>query len=87
MAAELAHSDGQAEAHKMEPARVARLANDIAVQFPLQSDAQAAETIAAHIKMFWEPRMIAELAALSGREDSALTERARAAARLLADQP
>jgi len=71
----------------MQPARVARLANDIAVQFPHQSDTQAAETIAAHIAAFWEPRMVAELAALSSRPDSGLAERARAAARLLAGQP
>jgi formate dehydrogenase subunit delta len=87
LAAETAHSDGLAEAHEMQPARVARLANDIAVQFPLQSDAQAAETIAAHVRMFWEPRMVAELTALSSRPDSGLVERARAAAKLLVGQP
>lgn len=87
MAADLAHPDGLATAHEMQPARVARLANDIAVQFPHLSAAQAAETIAAHIKTFWEPRMIAELTALSSRPDSGLVERASAAARFLADQP
>jgi formate dehydrogenase subunit delta len=75
------------EAYEMQPARVARLANDIAVQFPHQTDAQAAETIAAHIKTFWEPRMVAELAALARRADSGLAERARAAAQLLAGHP
>jgi formate dehydrogenase subunit delta len=87
LAAELAHSDGLAEAHEMQPARVARLANDIAAQFPHQPDAQAAAAIAAHIRMFWEPRMLAELTALSSRPDSGLAERARAAAKLLAGQP
>lgn len=87
MAAPPAHSDGLAEAHEMRPARVVRLANDIAVQFPHQADAQAAAAIAAHIRMFWEPRMLAELAAVSRRPDSGLVERARAAARLLAGQP
>lgn len=87
MAFEPAHSDELAEAHAMKPARVARLANDIAVQFPHQSDAEAAETIASHIKTFWEPRMVAELAALSHRADSGLAERAMAAARLLSGRP
>jgi formate dehydrogenase subunit delta len=71
----------------MPPARITQLANDIAAQFPHQTDAQAAKTIAAHIKMFWEPRMITELTALSSRTNSGLAERARAAAQLLAGQP
>jgi formate dehydrogenase subunit delta len=87
LAAELAHSEGLAGAHEMQPARVTRLANDIAVQFPHLTDTKAAETIAAHIKMFWEPRMITELAALANRPESGLVERASAAARLLAAQP
>jgi formate dehydrogenase subunit delta len=87
LAAELADPDGLAEAHQMPPARIAQLANDIAAQFPHQSDAQAAATIAAHIKMFWEPRMITELTALSSRNSSDLVELARAAAQLLAGQP
>jgi len=61
-----------------------RLANDIAVQFPHQPDAQAAAAIAAHIKMFWEPRMLAELTAVASRPDSGLVARASAAAKLLA---
>jgi len=70
-------------AHEMHPARVTRLANDIAVQFSYLPDARAAETIAAHVRQFWEPRMIAELAALSGQADDGLVARAKAAARLL----
>lgn len=84
MAAELAQSGGPAQAHEMPPARVARLANDIAVQFPHLPDDQAAEAIAAHVKLYWEPRMVAGLTALAGRPDSGLTARAGAAARLLA---
>lgn len=71
----------------MPPARIAQLANDIAAQFPHQDNAQAAKTIAAHIKMFWEPRMITELTALSRRTESGLVERAKAAAQLLTSQP
>jgi formate dehydrogenase subunit delta len=87
LAVEQAHSDGTAKAHEMQPERVVRLVNDIAVQFPHLADAEAVPAIAAHIKRFWEPRMLAELAALSGRPDSGLTERAGAAARLLAGRP
>lgn len=98
---ELTHSDGPASAG-MQAARVARLANDIAVQFPHLSEDEAAEAIAAHIRTFWEPRMIAELAELaapaasepgspgptsaSGSASSELVERAAAAARLVARQ-
>lgn len=67
----------------MAPERVARLANDIAAQFPhLPNDAAAKET-ARMITTFWEPRMRAELASIAGRPDSGLSIRAEAAAALL----
>jgi formate dehydrogenase subunit delta len=72
--------------HEMAPARVVRLANDIAAQFCVQTDERAANAIAAHITMFWEPRMTAELVFAVTHPDSGLTPRAEAAARLLAAQ-
>jgi hypothetical protein len=83
VAAELAQPDGHAGAHAPEGAWVARMVNDIAVQFPHLTDAEAAEAIAAHIRRFWEPRMVSELAKLAGSADSSLTARASAAARRL----
>ncbi|MFC0109673.1 formate dehydrogenase subunit delta [Kibdelosporangium aridum] len=38
-----------------------RMANEIAVQFHHQPTRQAAAAIAQHIKLFWDPRMKAEL--------------------------
>lgn len=70
--------------HEMEPARVARLANDISAQFPHLPVEVAAKEVAAVIRSFWEPRMRAELTELAGRADSGLSERAAAAAGLLA---
>jgi formate dehydrogenase subunit delta len=83
LASELAHPGG----HEMQPARVARLANDIAVQFPHLSDADAATAIAAHIRRFWDPRMLAELTELAARPDAELVSRAATAARLVAGRP
>jgi formate dehydrogenase subunit delta len=82
---DLAHSGGHAGGHEMQPERVARLVNDIAVQFPHLSDDEAAAAIAVHIKKFWDPRMLAELTALAGRTDAGLVARGAAAARLVAE--
>jgi formate dehydrogenase subunit delta len=38
-----------------------RLANEIAVQFHARPPAEAAATVAAHIRQFWDPRMRAKL--------------------------
>jgi formate dehydrogenase subunit delta len=84
VAAGVAHPGGGAGAHKMEPARVARLLNDIAVQFPHLTDPEAVAAIAAHVQRFWEPRMLTELSALAGQPDTGLVPRAEAAARLVA---
>ncbi len=40
-----------------------RLANDIAAQFHHRPPAEAAEEVAHHIRLFWEPRMRADLLA------------------------
>jgi formate dehydrogenase subunit delta len=39
------------------------LANDIAAQFHHRPPAEAAEEVAHHIRLFWEPRMRADLLA------------------------
>jgi formate dehydrogenase subunit delta len=41
-----------------------RLATDIAAQFRYLPDDVAVEKIATHIRMFWDPRMRAQLAEL-----------------------
>jgi formate dehydrogenase subunit delta len=45
----------------MSTSAVARLANDIAAQFAHQSQAEASVSVAAHIRMFWDPRMQRQL--------------------------
>jgi formate dehydrogenase subunit delta len=44
-----------------------RLANDIAAQFHYLPENAAAEAVANHLRMFWDPRMRAELRALVER--------------------
>jgi formate dehydrogenase subunit delta len=60
-----------------------RLANEIAVQFHHQPPDAAAAAIAAHIRMFWEPRMRAELMRWVEIEPESLDPLALEAARLL----
>jgi formate dehydrogenase subunit delta len=48
----------------MSTSEVARLASDIAAQFAHESDEQAAASVAAHIRTFWDPRMRSQLIAL-----------------------
>lgn len=40
-----------------------RLANDIAAQFAHLPPAEAASRVASHLRMFWDPRMRAQLLA------------------------
>jgi formate dehydrogenase subunit delta len=61
-----------------------RMANDIAVQFQHLPVDQAAKSIANHIRMFWDPRMQAELQRLSKEAPSSFDPLALEAARLLA---
>lgn len=60
-----------------------RLANELAAQFPLRSDDEAAATVAAHIRRYWEPRMRRDLDAYLGSGGDGLVPVARAAAVLL----
>ncbi|MEU6645166.1 formate dehydrogenase subunit delta [Saccharomonospora sp. NPDC046836] len=60
-----------------------RMANDIAVQFQHLPPEQAAEAIAAHIRMFWDPRMKAELRRLVTTDADDLDPLALAATHLL----
>ena len=45
----------------MSSAAALRLATDIAAQFRYLPDDVAAEKVATHIRMFWDPRMRAQL--------------------------
>lgn len=61
----------------------ARMAADIAAQFRHQPADQAAAAIANHIRMFWDPRMKAELRKLAENDPDSLDPLALAAVRLL----
>ncbi|HEY2698728.1 MAG TPA: formate dehydrogenase subunit delta [Pseudonocardiaceae bacterium] len=63
----------------MADARIARLVNDIAVQFAHQPLPVAAESVARHVITFWEPRMRAALLAMPAAATEELDERAKAA--------
>ncbi|MFC4002700.1 formate dehydrogenase subunit delta [Prauserella oleivorans] len=60
-----------------------RLANDIAVQFHHLKPDAAAEAVAKHIRMFWDPRMRAGLLRLASEHPDDLDPVALAATRLL----
>jgi len=60
-----------------------RLANEIAVQFHHRPPGAAAIEIAAHLRSFWEPRMIAALLAHVAAGGDGLDDLAVAAAGLL----
>ncbi|SFS71717.1 formate dehydrogenase subunit delta [Saccharopolyspora flava] len=60
-----------------------RMANDIAIQFAHLPARQAAQEVADHIRMFWDPRMKSELDHLVDAPPQDLDPLALAAARLL----
>lgn len=60
-----------------------RLANEIAVQFHHRPADEAAAAIANHMRMFWDPRMRAELISRAETDPSDLDPLAVAAVRLL----
>lgn len=68
--------------HAGPPAQV-RLANEIAVQFRHRPPEPAAQEIAQHIRMFWEPRMRAELLRSAATDPDSLDPLALAATRAL----
>lgn len=61
-----------------------RLANEIAVQFHQRPADEAAAAIAQHIRMFWEPRMRAELLRRVQSDSASLDPLVIAAAKHLA---
>lgn len=46
----------------MSPEKLTRMANQIATFFESQPDADQPGRVAAHLKEFWEPRMLDKLA-------------------------
>lgn len=60
------------------------MANQIATFFAHQSDDQAIEEIAAHIRKFWEKRMREKITALAATGAHGLSPRALAAVNMLA---
>ncbi|MFI6760777.1 formate dehydrogenase delta subunit [Micromonospora pisi] len=63
-----------------------RLANEIAAHFHHETPEKAAAQIAEHIRLFWDPRMRAELDRRVESEPDELDPLALAAARLLAEK-
>jgi hypothetical protein len=61
--------------------RIVRMANQISVSVP--DGRQAAEETAAHLRSFWAPVMIADLADVAAREPERLQPAVRAALALL----
>ncbi|PXY31317.1 formate dehydrogenase subunit delta [Prauserella muralis] len=60
-----------------------RMANDIAVQFHHLPADEAVEAITKHIRMFWDPRMKAELQRLATEDSGSFDPLALAAAKQL----
>ena len=60
-----------------------RLANEIAIQFHHLPPPEAAAAIANHLRMFWDPRMRAELLTRAETDQSALDPLVLDAVRLL----
>jgi formate dehydrogenase subunit delta len=58
-------------------------ANDVAAQFSYLPTPQAVTAIAGHLRMFWDPRMRAELRDAAQAGDESLDPLARAAGSLL----
>ncbi|WP_427891836.1 formate dehydrogenase subunit delta [Kribbella sp. GL6] len=53
-----------------------RLAGDIAAQFQHLPADEAAERVAHHLKLFWDPRMLAQLRSLAGADCDPVIARA-----------
>ena len=45
----------------MSPDKINRMINQIATFFETQPDADKADRVAAHLREFWEPRMLQQL--------------------------
>ncbi|MEL6961045.1 MAG: formate dehydrogenase subunit delta [Pseudomonadota bacterium] len=62
----------------MSPEKMVRMANQIATFFESQPDADKAGRVAAHLKEFWEPRMLDQLADHLAQGGEGLSDLARA---------
>ena len=60
---------------------VVRLLNDVARQFGYLPEGEAAEAVANHVRLFWDPRMREQLADEVARDPDQLDPIALAAAR------
>ena len=71
----------------MSPEKMVRMANQIATFFESQPDADKPARVAAHLKEFWEPRMLDQLADHLKTGASDLTDLARQGAeRVIAER-
>jgi formate dehydrogenase subunit delta len=68
----------------MDPAKLARMANDIANNFAVLGDEVAISSTANHIRMFWDPRMRRQAFAMIKGGESSFNEIARQALEKLA---
>ncbi len=71
----------------MDPATLARMANQIARSFQALGETRAVESTATHIRLFWSPPMRQGLEALRGQEGGPLTPIALKAAEQLQPVP
>lgn len=67
----------------MSPEKMIRMANQIATFFESQPGEDQADRVAAHLKEFWEPRMIAQLKSHLKTGGDGLSDLAAAAAQKL----
>ncbi|MGI1663693.1 formate dehydrogenase subunit delta [Palleronia sp. KMU-117] len=67
----------------MSPEKMVHMANQIAIFFRSQPDADPAQRVAAHLCDYWEPRMRAQLVDYVREGGEGLDETVRKAARLI----
>ena len=64
--------------------KLAKMANQIGAAFESLPEREAAKNAAAHMKQFWTPKMIREIAAAGAHGDAGLNATAQAALAVLA---
>ena len=68
----------------MDASKLARMANDIANNFAVLGEEEAAASTANHIRMYWDPRMRRQAFAMLESGESSYNEIARQALEQLA---
>jgi len=74
---------GSKAAPAMSPEKLAYMANQIAKFFAHEGEAKGAESVADHLRKFWDPRMRREIQAYAAQGGEALLPMARQAVAML----